>query len=711
MTRSTLVLSGLLVLAALPCRAEEDQTIASGQDVGQVMVTATRTERTTEEIPAGVSTVGEEVIEHSRMLGIKEALVGLPGVQAETKNNGYDARLIIRGSGLKARYGVREIMVLLDGVPITDPDGMSRFDFVDTQLIEQVEVVRGPNSTLYGANASGGVVNIITKSPMEEIESLKIGYGDDNTQLATGLFSKAVGDSYVNLSATRKSSDGWRAWNEFDSTLVGLKVGHVFADESMVELAASYTDADLQLPGSLSAQEFAADPSQATTEFFRHSSRDSRVRYATLRGEKGLGELSLKPVGYLQSWDHFHPVPGGINEADAWVYGVDLPSDWQHHPAGLAAVLTVGLSGQIDSQESEKFAYADLKPHTPANPGDRKRFDYTLSDRKSDLIETSDSVITKWGVYAQESLRPSDRWIVDLGVRYDQVLFDIDTERFGEFDWSTSGFSALRETVAVDKTFEQISPRLGVVHKTLPWLNLYGSVATGFRTPQGAELEDNPDLDPATSLSYEIGGKGRLAAGHSFDLAVFREDVDDDIVQALVESGIVTYSNAGAVRKHGVELAGEVQALTGLAVGGSYTYSDFEYDEFAEPITAFNPVLRRMVTTVFDRGGNQLPYIPRHQYALYGRYQHPAGLRLKLSAATWGSYFVDSANSEKYQGYELVTSLFVGYEQGPWALALDVANLWDDTYAMEVTKTASTNDTRYVPGGPRSVFASVTYRF
>ncbi|MDP2277956.1 MAG: Plug domain-containing protein [Nitrospirota bacterium] len=75
------------------------------EQLEEVVVTATRTERTTEEIPAGVSVVTKEDIKDIRMFGVREALTGVSGVQSESKNGGYDARRIIRGAGLKARYG------------------------------------------------------------------------------------------------------------------------------------------------------------------------------------------------------------------------------------------------------------------------------------------------------------------------------------------------------------------------------------------------------------------------------------------------------------------------------------------------------------------------------------------------------------------------------------------------------------------------------
>ena len=93
----------ILLSAVLSCSivfAEEAKKLE------EVVVTATRTERTTEEIPAGVSVVTKEDIKDMRMFGVKEALTGISGVQSESRNGGYDARLIIKGAGLKVRYTV-----------------------------------------------------------------------------------------------------------------------------------------------------------------------------------------------------------------------------------------------------------------------------------------------------------------------------------------------------------------------------------------------------------------------------------------------------------------------------------------------------------------------------------------------------------------------------------------------------------------------------
>ncbi|MDD2897747.1 MAG: TonB-dependent receptor [Desulfuromonadaceae bacterium] len=665
------------------------------QQLDEVVVTATRTERKTDEVAAGISTVGRDVLNNSRMFGIKEGLTGLSGVQSDSKNGGYDSRLIIRGAGLKALYGVREIMVLLDGVPITDPDGMTRFDFVDTQTVDRIDVVKGPNSTLYGANAAGGVVNILTRSPFEEINSLKVGYGSDNTQIYNALVSVKAGESTaLSLSGTRKSTDGWREWNKFDSTQFNVKAAHMVNSTSTVDLNFSYTDANIQLPGTLTKAAFEADPAQLTSEAWRHSGRYSKIYNTSIKLESDIGSFKIKPVAYYQNWEHYHPVTGLINDGGSDVYGTDIQGDWKHSLLGNAGTLTVGVAGQIDTPKGSKYLYRDVKT-LPTG-----RITATLSDASGSEASHSSDTISKWGVYAQESIRVNDAWLFDAGIRLDQVFFDLSTENYQSYDYATGKYKADRSTTNTNKDFTQVSPRIGAVYKINTVYSLYGTVATGFQTPQSSELDKNPGLTPVKTINYETGARARFDGGHSFDASVFYLDVKDEVVLSYLAGGDTTYNNAGSTIKKGFEFAGKYQLLQGLFLGGTYTYSDFQYDTFKEALSG----------VTYNRNGNQLPYVPKHQYNMYAFYKHSSGFKAKIDSYTWGKYYVDNANSATYGGYNFLTNAMVGYENKNWDITFDVNNVFDKQYAMEVTKD-TTGTERYRPGAPISVFGKVAYKF
>ncbi|MBL0224849.1 MAG: TonB-dependent receptor [Geobacteraceae bacterium] len=692
---NTITLSALLISFFIATNVMATESKEQKQQLDDVVVTATRTERKTDEVAAGISTVSREDIKNSRMFGIKEGLTGLAGVQSESKNGGYDSRLIIRGAGLKAQYGVREIMVLLDGVPITDPDGMTRFDFVDTQQVDRIDVVKGPNSTLYGANAAGGVVNILTKSPFEEINSLKFGYGDNNTQIYNLMSTLKTGDdTAVSLSATRKSTDGWRQWNKFDSTQVGIKGAHMLSSKSSLELSLSYTNANIQLPGTLTKAAFESDSTQLTSEPWKHSGRYSKIYSTSMKLESEIGDFKLKPVVYYQNWQHFHPVTGLINDGGAEIYGTDIQGDWNHSIFGASGTLTTGIAGQMDTPKGNKYAYRDVIT-IPSG-----RITSTLSDAIGAEASRSDDSISKWGVYVQESIRPVKSLIIDAGIRLDQVFFDLSSENYLSFDYATGRYRTDRRTTNVNKEYTQVSPRFGAVYKINDVYSLYGTVSTGFQTPQSSELEKNQNLNPVKTLNYETGARARFEGGHSVDLSLFYMDVKDEVVLSYLVGGETTYNNAGSTTKKGIELSAKYQVIQGLFVGGTYTYSDFRYDKFNEPING----------SVFNRDGNQLPYVPEHQYNLYAFYKHASGFKAKLDTYSWGDYQVDNANSGKYNGYDFLTNAMVGYEDKHWDITVDVNNVFDKHYAMEVTKD-SIGTERYRPGAPVSFFGKIAYKF
>ena len=173
MTQTKQIKYSMIALLALSVVNAEEISLEA------VSVTATKIATPTKDVSQSIAVVDEQTIEDKNVLNIQDALQGIPGVIAESSSNTPSPRLIIRGAGLKARYGVREIMVMKDGVPLTDPDSFTRFDFIDMQDVESIEVQKGPGS-INAANTTGGVIQLITKSVFEEdANRIKIGAGDD----------------------------------------------------------------------------------------------------------------------------------------------------------------------------------------------------------------------------------------------------------------------------------------------------------------------------------------------------------------------------------------------------------------------------------------------------------------------------------------------------------------------------------------------------
>ncbi len=715
--KSTLTFSLLVVSHALyAVDTQSDDTDALADDaVDTISVTASRIARGTKEVPAAINVVDAKRIDAEKMQNIKDAVRGTPGVLIDSNSGGYSSRLIIRGAGQKANYGVREIMVIRDGVPMTDPDSFSRFDFIDTQDIERIEITKGPGS-LYGSGSSGGTIQIISKSVFDvDGNRVKVGIGEEGQENLHFRYSQELNDSNTVLvtGSHRAADNGWREWNEFDTQQLSLKHGLMLENGATLETELSYSQADLQLPASLTESEFEAYRSSGeqrnTSSQWQNSGRYSTIWFFNSRYEQEFGNLVFKPRVYFNNWDHYHPVTGAINDNPGTnVLGTDIEFAYKHNLLGVST-LVGGVTARLDKTDgAEKYRYADIvtTPYDPPGPAPVvDQIVRTLSDRKGSLLSTEDAANTLFGLFMQETVRPTDRLTIDAGFRFDRMNFDIEEIAYGEYSWSTKSYStfAMPVTTKTDATFDLFSPKLGATYALNRTYSLYGMVAQSGQVPSESEIQSNPNLDAATATNMEVGLKAR-AKDWSLDLSVYRTTVSDEIVSVLQPSGQSEFQNAGETLKKGLELSGKVALGRYFWLGANYAYSDYRFEDFKE-------LVRTGATlNAVDRSGNQTPFVPNHQFSLSLDYDHPSGFKARLQTDSWGSYYMDNANTEKYDGYDFLTSLMVGYETGPHAISLNVDNLFDKRYATEVKKDTSGNKTYYA-GAPRAAMLTYTYRF
>jgi iron complex outermembrane receptor protein len=694
---------------------ETESTTTTKEEFDVISVTASRIERKTKEVAGAINVIDSERIESEKMFNIKDAIQGTPGVLINSKNSAYDTRLIIRGAGQKANYGVREIMVIRDGVPMTDPDSFSRFDFIDTQDIERIEITKGPGS-LFGAGSAGGTIQIISKSVFDtDSNRIKLGAGELGQQNLHGRLAGDLNDSNAaSLTASyRKTDNDWRDWNEFESKQLAFKHGYLLDSGATLESELSYHEADVQLPGTIDEEEFeryldSGEQKDTTSSPWQHSGRYSTIWFFNSRYEQELDNLTLKPRIYANQWDHYHPVTGGINDnPGTTVLGTDLELAYKHQLWGDSTLVT-GVTARRDNTEgSKKYTYADVETSPPAawNPTGPETILHTNSDKAGELLEEEDATNTLYGFFIQETMRPSDKTTVDIGFRYDRNNFDIDNTTYGEYSYRDSSYTFFDtpEYTKTDKTFDLFSPKLGLTYELTRLINLYGVIAQSGQVPSESEIQSNPSLDAATARNVEFGLKGR-EQDWSFDLALYRTTVSDEIVSLLTEDRITVFQNAGETLKKGIELSGRYDINPSLWLEGSFAYSDYTFTDFDELVR------NGPNQTPVDRSGKQLPYVPRQQYSLGLGYSHPLGIKAVLRSNSWGSYYIDNANTEKYEGYDFLTNLMLSYQNGPHTLSLNVENLFDKRYAMEVKKSTSGEKT-YSVGAPRNAMLSYTYLF
>jgi iron complex outermembrane receptor protein len=663
----------------------------------EISVTATRAPRRTRDVPQAISVVGKDVIDDQVVFNVKDVVQGTPGVLIDTKNGGYDARLVLRGAGLKAAYGVREIMLLRDGVPLTDPDSFSRLDWVDTQDIERIEISKGPGN-LFSPGTAGGAVQIISRSVFDPAsDTVQLGYGAydaanvhlrNSVQLRSNAL--AVTGSY------RRQENAWRTWNRFETLQLSLKHGVRVSERGTLESEAAFTQADLQLPGAMNAAQFATfertGRQTETSEPWRSSGRYSQILFVNTKLEQPLGAATLRPRLYYSQWTHRHPVTGAINDMRDWNHTLGSDLEVQHRHALWAArgtfVAGITAKGQW-TDDARKYEYRDV------TTGAGGRITATLSDAEGPLMSIQSQRTLLGGVFAQESIQ-AGRVTLDLGGRLDRSWMRTRTDERIAYNWSTGAYGPGGGASVVRKTFDLPAPKVGVSVRVADAVSLYASAAQAAQVPSESEVLSNPDLSPSRSTSYEVGVKTR-AAWLTLDASAYWNPVTDEIVQ-VVTSGVTQYQNAGKTRKLGAEASASVRLPAGFELGASYAFSDFTYERFTERVGATNAV----------RDGKRLPYVPVHQYGAFAAWRHPIGLRLRVATNTWGRYWLDSANTERYRGYAFLTSVGAAWAFRRHEAVVDVQNLLDDRYAAQVTKDAN-GKVSYAAGTPRTFI--VSYRF
>jgi len=459
----------------------------------------------------------------------------------------------------------------------------------------------------------------------------------------------------------------------------------------------------MQLPGAMDRtlyDQFVASGRQtATSEPWRHSGRYSKVWFLNSRYERSFGEFVIRPRLYYNTWAHYHPVTGIINETQRWVWnlGGDFEGHWQHRAGTLVGGLTFR---QERTPDSRKYQYGDVQK-VAAGP-QAGRIIATLSDTKGALAEVDKATNRLTGLFVQESWRPGDRWIVDLGMRYDQVAFVDDNEQIWNYDFATGRYVAGAGFRHVEKTYRLPTPKLAASYRLAEGVYAFGMVAQAGQVPSQSEFSSNPAIEAPLSRNHEFGVKGRRP-GWQLDASVYVNDVRDEIV-TVNTGGLNSFVNAGKTRRKGFELSGSVRLPRAFELGGYLGLTDYRYVSFSEPVRV-GPS-----TVNFDRSGNTLPFIPRKQYGLFGSWRPTENWRIRLSSNTWGEYWLDNANTEKYPGWQWVTNLSVAYELHAHSLTLNVDNLADKHYAVEVKKDTAGRVT-YSAAAPRTLMLTYRYDF
>ena len=611
---------------ALPVQAE---VVPVAKEIPAVVVSATRTEQSTLTTPASITVISRQQIEDSGSRHIVEVLRGQGGVQInDLYGDGSRATVGMRGFGDSAGSNT---LVLVDGRRLNNPDIASpNLNSIALDDVERIEIVQGSAGVLFGDQAVGGVINIITRKPGALRHSLKVSAGSYNTVMFHAMTSQAMANGVnYRVSIDARESDNYRQHNE-SSYLNGFaKLGYDYSSGSVfAEL--QYVDDELNTPGALFADEVAADRTQVNPSFASDFSD---------------AETTIGRIGLIQEMSSNWSFEGEVtNRKTDGVFRISFaggpPSTDNYTQDRKITEITPRFIGFIPALNNTMLTLG-----ADAVDSDY-RLSTTLGDQANDQSQRS--------IYAQAVIPATSLLDVTLGVRYARVENEL-----------SDGFTFVNENIEDDVTVATF----GMAYQARDDWRVLVRIDQNYRFAKVDEYTNAQPFPapPSTvilktqeGLSLETGVEW-VHGSNSAKFLVYQLDLDNELTFDPVNFINI---NLDETRRSGFIASGRWQNSKRMGLGASYTYTDAE-------------VLSGAFT------GKEIPFVAKHSallstdYVISGAWQVYAEL-VAISDRVFSGDFDNVLG--KLPGYGIV-NLKAEYQINDFTFSGRINNLLNKQYS------------------------------
>ncbi|CAN5805807.1 TonB-dependent siderophore receptor [soil metagenome] len=687
----------------------------------EVVVTASKTETEVRDVPAAVSVLSSEAIEKSGATNFTEAVKHVPGVSAASFGENFQS---IQLRGLPRLSNENEtVLILLDGVPQTDARNSSQLMTLPIGNVDRVEVVKGPNSALYGRTAIGGVVNVITREPPAEPEFRARFQGGQwdfirGELSAGGPLSRSGQSGYlVSWLGSRHETFHDTPVDRRESSLFG-KVTTPLDSVTRTTFSVSYTTDRGGTPAPVPLID-GVPLSDIDPRFSRWANinvpsaryDEEHIRLTNKVGRPlGAGVEITNTFGYRHSLytfvddgDFLSPPAAGSDTVVLFpfsrpreenAYFNDLRLQMDAGPERLRHRLLLG--GTIDRNTgtvSTTLPYSDSVsfgvPVSYLDPQHPPRESWNAID-----LGSRSYAGTFYGLYLQDEIIVARRLHLTLGARYDHNSVNV-TPSGGD---------------RIEASFDKLSPKVGASYRLVasddpaaPQVNVYGQYSRAFKPPAApaelqVALDPNQPLTPENITNYEAGVKASLWGGRAtLEGSVF--DMTRDGIPILLRISGTQFRESSAGKQHftGVEVGAGVRLVPSVLLTAQYAFYNGRYDDF------------RFVENGedVDLTGFRVLLSPRHMVDLSADYTLANGINVNLSGKYEGSKYLDAKNSVLLDPFFTVDGR-VSWQWRNYTFGLSAMNLFDEDYA---TDGDTTGDLFIFPAPPRRVIAEFGVAF
>lgn len=682
-----------------------------------------------------VTAVDTERLKNEPVFSVGDLLRQVPGVSIKQGNGPRDLGVSIRGSNARNGFAIRNVVILEDGFPVTQPDGLSRSDLIDPHAYAGVDVWRGPSSSLFGNYATGGALNF--RLPRGR-DLAGVTYGVDvgsngylNNYALGGVYTGTFeGTAFV----SDVRGDGHYAYSAFDTQTINVLLTYQPTSADRFTFKAIDNTLETELPFRMSLNQFRQNPFQegcrtaataapgcATNNFAgvqqtaeqAGANRDDRRSIFGARWEHRFDADTQGRVQVVLD-DRNISQPTGSQSSVGDYVSYNVATDIAHTTriAGLPATYALGTFWNHLPVDGDTYAVL---------PGGGARL--------GNLISNTTGSTTNFGLrYRQEvALTPALSAIAGATVERTQL-----EGRQRSFTYNPDGSLATTRLVAADRDLTNIAPEVGLLYRPNAAWQHRARVGTGYGTPQFTNLFVTPDGQPGNNTELEtqknvgidIGTDWTPTRNLMFSVTGFYEFFRDELVSQSPGPGLPNFTfNAPASEHRGIEVAADATLFPGLRWTTAYLFNDQVYTEYEERVSG-SPQL-------FDRAGNKIPGISPHEITTRLGYDQPDGPFKGIGAYVeyqWhAGFYMENANILEAPGYDLVNLNLhynMAFASGPLrelSAYFEIRNLFDEEYVSSANNltlsSTSTPDSlanasgSIYAGAPRTFYGGMKVRF
>jgi len=641
--------------------------------------------RTLRNTPTSVQIINPEMIRRDAPFSIVNSINRVPGVYMHS--GAYNtSRITIRGIGSRSLYGTTKVKAYFNEVPLTDGSGNSSIEDVDQELIGRVEVIKGPNSSIYGAGL-GGAIRISGNNPQPNQISAKTSVTAGSFGSLRWLTRADIADQKKSISAIysdfhqngfRQNSEYHRRQASFNSSYQ-LKAGNL-------SLLAIFTDLKAYIPSSIGQTDYDQNPDKAAFTWGQAKGYESYKK--TLLGltySRNLrNDWQLKSTVFFKYRNGYEPRPFNILAEQTTTVGLRslLSKQWKNLNFTIGEEL---FRDQYDWQTFEN----NYGPQTNGSV-------------KGNLL--SDNLESRFygNLFTESTWHVSERFHVTGGINFNLTSYHY-----------TDAFNADTINLSGNYTFHPVvSPKLGTIYQINSTTTLFTNISQGFSPPTLQETlypdgKINPNIKPESGWNYEFGLRG-TQKHFTYDLTTYYMFIKNLLVAQRTGNDQYVGVNAGLNRHFGVDLLTNYYFNLGqqytLNLFNSLTYSNYHFADFVNEGTNYD--------------GNQLTGVPRwitnpgiellSQKGFYGNF----------TAQYTGSIPMNDSNTLYSKDYLIFRSK-VGFKTQIKNWQIDfyagINNITDQHYASMLLINAvgfgGSQPRYYYPGAPGNYYGGFTLKY